>query len=165
MPPLANRVEVRTAVALPLAMMCVAKGRHFPFHSMIANQRWLDSLLFGADLALEKGDFSSVQVQALKLIGFLSSRSHSQVDEAFIRPIRLDAHWFLILANYSPSSPHFSSSWFHVNCLPNKGLVRLPPLTLPLKTCSFHLDEFETEIEEPVEGVMWVERKREFIVA
>lgn len=55
------------------------------------NLKRLHSLLFGADLALEKGDFSSAQVQALGLIGFLDSRSHSQVDEAFIRPIRREA--------------------------------------------------------------------------
>ncbi|XP_022895055.1 ATPase family AAA domain-containing protein FIGL1 isoform X1 [Olea europaea var. sylvestris] len=55
------------------------------------NLKRLHSLLFGTDLALEKGDFSSAQVQALGLIGFLDSRSHSQVDEAFIRPIRREA--------------------------------------------------------------------------
>ncbi|KAL2505383.1 P-loop containing nucleoside triphosphate hydrolase superfamily protein [Abeliophyllum distichum] len=55
------------------------------------NLKRLHSLLFGADLALEKGDFSSAQVQALGLIGFLDSHSHSQVDDAFIRPIRREA--------------------------------------------------------------------------
>lgn len=52
------------------------------------NLKRLHSLLFGADLALQEGDFSSAQVLGLSLIGFLNSHSHSDVDEAFIRPIR-----------------------------------------------------------------------------
>ncbi|KAL6960424.1 Fidgetin-like protein 1 [Sarracenia purpurea var. burkii] len=48
----------------------------------------LHSLLFGADLALEKGDFTSALVLGLRLVGFLDSHSHTDVDEAFIRPIR-----------------------------------------------------------------------------
>ncbi|KAK4483223.1 hypothetical protein RD792_010405 [Penstemon davidsonii] len=55
------------------------------------NLKRLQSLLFGADAALERGDFSSAQVLSLGLIGFLDSRSQSPVDEAYIRPIRRDA--------------------------------------------------------------------------
>ncbi|KAG5527045.1 hypothetical protein RHGRI_028089 [Rhododendron griersonianum] len=51
----------------------------------------LHSLLFGADLALQKEDFSSALVLGLRLIGFLDSNSSTDVDEAFIRPIRRDA--------------------------------------------------------------------------
>ena len=46
------------------------------------------SLLFESDLALHERDFLSAQVLGLSLIGFLDSHSHSDVDEAFIRPIR-----------------------------------------------------------------------------
>ncbi|KAL6508188.1 Fidgetin-like protein 1 [Orobanche hederae] len=62
------------------------------------NLKRLQSLLFGADAALEKGDFSSAQVLSLGLIGFLDSRSQSSVDEAFIRPIRREAVSKLSLA-------------------------------------------------------------------
>lgn len=55
------------------------------------NLKRLQSLLFGADAALEKGDFGSAQVLSLGLIGFLDSHSRSSVDEAFIRPIRREA--------------------------------------------------------------------------
>lgn len=55
---------------------------------MDQNLKRLHSLLFGSDLALHEGDFSSAQVLGLSLIGFLDSHSHSDVDEAFIRPIR-----------------------------------------------------------------------------
>lgn len=55
------------------------------------NLKRLQSLLFGADAALEKGDFGSAQVLSLGLIGFLDSHSQSSVDEAFIRPIRREA--------------------------------------------------------------------------
>ncbi|GFP98973.1 fidgetin-like protein 1 [Phtheirospermum japonicum] len=62
------------------------------------NLKRLQSLLFGADAALEKGDFSSAQMLSLGLIGFLESRSQSSVDEAFIRPIRREAVSKLSLA-------------------------------------------------------------------
>ncbi|KAK6135111.1 hypothetical protein DH2020_031174 [Rehmannia glutinosa] len=65
------------------------------------NLKRLQSLLFGADAALEKGDFSSAQVLSLGLIGFLDSHSHSSVDEAFIRPIRREAVSKLSLARRS----------------------------------------------------------------
>ncbi|PIN09789.1 AAA+-type ATPase [Handroanthus impetiginosus] len=62
------------------------------------NLKRLQSLLFGSDAALEKGDFSSAQVLSLGLIGFLDSRSQSSVDETFIRPIRREAVSKLSLA-------------------------------------------------------------------
>ncbi|KAF3435230.1 hypothetical protein FNV43_RR22317 [Rhamnella rubrinervis] len=51
----------------------------------------LQSLLFGAELALENRDFSSAQILGLRLLGFLDSNSHSDLDHAFIRPIRHQA--------------------------------------------------------------------------
>lgn len=51
----------------------------------------LQSLLFGAELALENRDFSSAQVLGLRLLGFLDSHSHSDLDRAFVRPIRRQA--------------------------------------------------------------------------
>ncbi|XP_073294098.1 ATPase family AAA domain-containing protein FIGL1 isoform X1 [Primulina huaijiensis] len=65
------------------------------------NLKRLQSLLFGADAAFEKGDFWSAQVLALGLIGFLDSRTHSPVDEAFIRPILREAASKLGLARRS----------------------------------------------------------------
>ncbi|KAL3630829.1 Fidgetin-like protein 1 [Castilleja foliolosa] len=62
------------------------------------NLKRLQSLLFGADSALEKGDFSSAQMLSLGLIGFLESHSQSSVDEAFIRPIRREADSKISLA-------------------------------------------------------------------
>ncbi|KAA8530104.1 hypothetical protein F0562_004813 [Nyssa sinensis] len=55
------------------------------------NLKRLHSLLFGADIALQKRDFNSAQILALRLIGFLDSHSHTDIDEAFIRPIRREA--------------------------------------------------------------------------
>ncbi|XAR52000.1 Microtubule-severing ATPase [Bertholletia excelsa] len=55
------------------------------------NLKRLHSLLFGAELALQKGDFPLAQVLGLRLIGFLDSHSRDDIDEAFIRPIRRDA--------------------------------------------------------------------------
>ncbi|KAK6267160.1 hypothetical protein QUC31_017997 [Theobroma cacao] len=54
------------------------------------NLKRLHSLLFGAELCLEKRDFAAAQVLSLRLLGFLDSHSHSEVDEAFTRPIRRD---------------------------------------------------------------------------
>ncbi|KAL5186899.1 ATPase family AAA domain-containing protein FIGL1 [Glycine soja] len=51
----------------------------------------LQSLLFGAERALENNDFSSAYILALRLLGFLDVNSHSNVDEAFVQPIRRDA--------------------------------------------------------------------------
>lgn len=55
------------------------------------NIKRLHSMLFGAEVALKRKDFSSATVLGLGLIGFLDSHSHSEVDEAFIRPIRREA--------------------------------------------------------------------------
>lgn len=55
------------------------------------NLKRLHSLLFGADLALEKQDFESAYILGLRLIGFLDSHCHSDVDQAYIRPIRREA--------------------------------------------------------------------------
>ncbi|CAL5384212.1 unnamed protein product [Camellia sinensis] len=55
------------------------------------NMKRLYSLLFGADLALQKQDFTSTQVLTLRLVSFLDSQSHTDVNEAFIRPVRRDA--------------------------------------------------------------------------
>jgi hypothetical protein len=51
----------------------------------------LHSLLFGAERALENQDFSSAYVLALRLVGFLESQPQSQIDQAFVLPIRRQA--------------------------------------------------------------------------
>ncbi|XP_065877123.1 ATPase family AAA domain-containing protein FIGL1 [Euphorbia lathyris] len=51
----------------------------------------LHSLQFGIDLALERRDFSTAHVLGLRLIGFLDSHSHTDLDEALTRPIRREA--------------------------------------------------------------------------
>ncbi|KAI3409733.1 AAA domain-containing protein [Psidium guajava] len=51
----------------------------------------LHSLLFGADLALDRRDFSTAQILSLRLLGFLDSQTQTDVDAAFIRPIRREA--------------------------------------------------------------------------
>ncbi|KAM5581991.1 ATPase family AAA domain-containing protein FIGL1 [Rosa sericea] len=55
------------------------------------NLNRLQSLLFGAELAVERNDFSSAQIFSLRLLGFLDSQSHSQLDRAFVSPIRREA--------------------------------------------------------------------------
>ncbi|CAH9112343.1 unnamed protein product [Cuscuta epithymum] len=55
------------------------------------NLKRLQSLVFGAGQALEMRHLGSAQVLSLALIGFLDSRSNTDVDEAFIRPIRCEA--------------------------------------------------------------------------
>jgi hypothetical protein len=55
------------------------------------NLKRLHSLLFGAELALERRDPSAARILSLRLIGFLDSQSRSDVDEAFIYPIRREA--------------------------------------------------------------------------
>lgn len=87
------------------------------------NLKRLHSLLFGADVALEKGDYARAQVLALGLVGFLDSRCHSDVDDAFIRPIRRDALSKLDSARISlvPFSDRYILSMFS-----------LPPRTNPI---------------------------------
>ncbi|WOL14439.1 fidgetin-like protein 1 isoform X2 [Canna indica] len=55
------------------------------------NLKRLQSLLFGADLALERGDHAAARILALRLIGFLDSRSRNTVDAAFVSHIRAEA--------------------------------------------------------------------------
>eukprot|EP00268_Persea_americana_P066549 TRINITY_DN9075_c0_g1_i1.p1 TRINITY_DN9075_c0_g1~~TRINITY_DN9075_c0_g1_i1.p1 ORF type:complete len:692 (-),score=150.83 TRINITY_DN9075_c0_g1_i1:240-2315(-) len=51
----------------------------------------LHSLLFGADLALKRGDFTAALILGLRLLGFLDSNSQNPIDAAFIHPIRVEA--------------------------------------------------------------------------
>ncbi|KAK1440949.1 hypothetical protein QVD17_06784 [Tagetes erecta] len=55
------------------------------------NLKRLQSLLFGADIAIQNRDYSYAQLLSLRLIGFLDSQSVNDVDEAYIRPIRREA--------------------------------------------------------------------------
>ncbi|PKI46519.1 hypothetical protein CRG98_033076 [Punica granatum] len=55
------------------------------------NLKRLHSLLFGAEAAAERGDFSTAHILGLRLLGFLESRTRKDIDEAFIRPIRREA--------------------------------------------------------------------------
>ncbi|KAL4653117.1 hypothetical protein ACB092_01G279300 [Castanea dentata] len=52
------------------------------------NLKRLHPLLFGAELALDRRDFSAALILGLRLLGFLDSQSQSEVDQAFIYPIR-----------------------------------------------------------------------------
>lgn len=52
------------------------------------NLNRLHSLLFAADAALLNSDFSSAYLLSLRLLGFLDSRSLSDLDSDYIRPIR-----------------------------------------------------------------------------
>ncbi|KAK4795068.1 hypothetical protein SAY86_013062 [Trapa natans] len=60
-----------------------------------ANLKRLHSLLFGAEAAAERGDYATAQVLGLGLLGFLESRTRTDIDEAFIRPIRREAMYNL----------------------------------------------------------------------
>lgn len=55
------------------------------------NIKSLQSLVFGADFALENRDYTSAQLLSLRLLGFLESRSQNDVDSSFILPIRREA--------------------------------------------------------------------------
>lgn len=55
------------------------------------NLKRLHSLLFGADLALERCDPLAARIFGLRLLGFLDSQCRSDLDEAFIYPIRREA--------------------------------------------------------------------------
>ncbi|KAF5956221.1 hypothetical protein HYC85_003446 [Camellia sinensis] len=71
------------------------------------NIKRLYSLLFGADHALQKRDFTSTQVLTLRLVSFLDSQSHTDVNEAFIRPVRRDALSKINTARRSTFVPKF----------------------------------------------------------
>jgi hypothetical protein len=51
------------------------------------NLKWLHSLLFCVEPALERCNFSVARILGLRLLGFLDFHSHSEVDQAFIYPI------------------------------------------------------------------------------
>ncbi|KAF5746934.1 fidgetin-like protein 1 [Tripterygium wilfordii] len=51
----------------------------------------LHSLHFGADLALERGDYETAHTLGLTLLGFIDSTSLTHADDSFTRHIRLDA--------------------------------------------------------------------------
>lgn len=55
------------------------------------NLKRLHSLIFGSEMALQKSDFSSAQILGLRLLGFLDSQSHSDLDHSFVLPIRREA--------------------------------------------------------------------------
>lgn len=63
------------------------------------NLKRLHSLLFGVDLALERGDHSAARTLALRLVGFLDSRTETPVDAALIAPIRAEASSKLAVAS------------------------------------------------------------------
>ncbi|KAH0468539.1 hypothetical protein IEQ34_003572 [Dendrobium chrysotoxum] len=50
----------------------------------------LQSLLFGAEAAAQRGDHATAQVLGLRLLGFLDSRTVSPLDEAYITSIRTE---------------------------------------------------------------------------
>ncbi|KAK2992883.1 hypothetical protein RJ640_028125 [Escallonia rubra] len=86
---MAGKEGSEAAAAPPLKSTKMAEQSEVSWRKEVdINLKRLHSLLFGADVALSKGDFHSAQVLALRLVGFLDSRSQSDVDEAFIRPIR-----------------------------------------------------------------------------
>lgn len=67
----------------------------------------VQSLLFGAERALETHDSSSAYLLSLRLLGFLDSHSHEEEkeeEEAFLQPIRREALSLLHSARRSLSS-------------------------------------------------------------
>ncbi|KAH7683150.1 Microtubule-severing ATPase protein [Dioscorea alata] len=64
----------------------------------------LHSLLFGAELALERGDPAMAQILALRLLGFLDSKTLSSIDAAYIAPIRAYASSKLVSASRALAS-------------------------------------------------------------
>ncbi|XP_078159436.1 P-loop containing nucleoside triphosphate hydrolases superfamily protein isoform X2 [Carex rostrata] len=65
--------------------------------------RRLQSLLFGTDLALERGEAATARILSLRLLGFLDSQtgveSADQTDSAFVKPIRTEAASKLAMAS------------------------------------------------------------------
>ena len=66
-----------------------------------SNLKRLHSLLFGAENHRDADDHSSAYILSLRLLGFLDSHSHSDVDEAFIQHIRTQALSYLHTARKS----------------------------------------------------------------
>lgn len=100
------------------------------------NLNRLQSLLFGAELALERNDFSSAQIFGLRLLGFLDSQSHSELDHAFISPIRREAVSKLGEARHSliPDSDRYACLSF-----PLGASISLRTLALCVFNLSFPL--------------------------
>lgn len=120
----------------------------------------LHSLLFGADLALQKEDFSSALVLGLRLVGFLDSNSNTDVDEAFIRPIRRDALSKIDTARRSlvPESDRYSLSLSEYVCIYVCRLVHTTHIMLglinepnrpSLSSCSLVKSSFQTGTYKP----------------
>lgn len=65
------------------------------------NLRRLHSLVFAADVALERGDCADAQILGLRLLGFLDSRTETAVDAAFVAPIRAEVCSKIDVARHS----------------------------------------------------------------
>jgi fidgetin-like protein 1 len=65
--------------------------------------RRVHSLLFGTELALERGEAATARTFSLRLLGFLDSQtgdeSANRADSAFVKPIRTEAASKLATAN------------------------------------------------------------------
>lgn len=65
--------------------------------------RRLHSLLFGTEVALERGEASTARTLSLRLLGFLDSQtcdgSENLTDSAFVKPIRTEVASKLAMAN------------------------------------------------------------------
>lgn len=76
--------------------------------------RRLQSLLFGTELALERGEAATARILSLRLLGFLDSQtgveSADQKDSAFVKPIRTEAASKLAMASrlLVPDSDRYS---------------------------------------------------------
>jgi hypothetical protein len=67
------------------------------------NLQRLHSLLFGVERALDQQnrDFSSAYILSLRLIGFIDSRSQSEIDQVFLQQTRRQALTYLHTAKQS----------------------------------------------------------------
>jgi Gpi18-like mannosyltransferase len=67
------------------------------------NLQRLHSLLFGVERALDQQnrDFSSAYLLSLRLIGFIDSRSQSEIDQVFLQQTRCQALTYLHTAKQS----------------------------------------------------------------
>ncbi|CAM0950037.1 unnamed protein product [Alopecurus aequalis] len=83
-------MEMQPAAADSSSSACPANWRK----EVGERLRRLHSLLFGADAALERGDYAAAQALALRLLGFLDSQTLSTdagPEAAFVAPIRAAA--------------------------------------------------------------------------